>query len=116
MNLQYWRQPQKISRRVAREVLALSEYNIEIHHIKGKSNRRADALSRRPDYDNRENDNQDVTVLPNHIFVRAADISVASADQPSFPRIPTLSPEMMVIDHPIYEQDKDVLKRWIDSH
>jgi hypothetical protein len=83
MNLQYWRQPQKISRRVAREVLALSEYDIEIHHIKGKSNGRADALSRRPDYDNRENDNRDITVLPNHIFVHAADISVASADQPS---------------------------------
>jgi hypothetical protein len=116
MNLQYWRQPQKISRQVAREVLALSEYDIEIHHIKGKSNGRTDALSRRPDYDNGENDNRDVTVLPNHIFVRAADISVASADQPSSPHIPTLSPEMMVIDHPIYEQDEDVLKTWIDSH
>jgi hypothetical protein len=116
MNLQYWRQPQKISRRVAQEVLALSEYDIEIHHIKGKSNGRADALSRRPDYDNGENDNRDVTVLPNHIFVCAADISVASADQPSSPRIPTLSPEMMFIDHPIYEQDEDVLKAWIDPH
>jgi hypothetical protein len=116
MNLQYWRQPQKISRRVAREVLALSEYDIEIHHIKGKSNRRADALSRRPDYNNGENDNRDVTVLPNHIFVRAADISAASTDQPSSPHIPTLSPEMMVIDHPIYEQDEDVLKTWIDPH
>jgi hypothetical protein len=52
MNLQYWRQPQKISRRVALEVLALSEYDIEIHHIKGKSNGRADAWSRRPDYNN----------------------------------------------------------------
>ena len=50
MNLKYWRDPQKISRRVAREVLALSEYDIEIHHLKGSSNRRADALSRRPDY------------------------------------------------------------------
>ena len=45
MNLQYWRQPHKISRRVAREVLTLSEYDIEIHHIKGKANGRADALS-----------------------------------------------------------------------
>ena len=69
MNLQYWRQPQKISRRVAREVLTLSEYDIEIHHIKGKANGHADALSRRPDYDTGENDNQSVTVLPNHVFV-----------------------------------------------
>jgi hypothetical protein len=27
-----------------------------------------------------------------------------------------LSPETMVIDHPIYEQDEDMLKPWIDSH
>ena len=45
MNLKYWRDPQKISRRVAREVLELSEYDIEIHHIKGMSNGQADALS-----------------------------------------------------------------------
>ena len=71
MNLQYWRQPQKISCCVAREVLTLSEYNIEIHHIKGKANGRADTLSRRPDYNAGEDDNQNVTVLPNHVFVQA---------------------------------------------
>ena len=69
MNLKYWRDPQKISCRVAREVLELSEYDIEIHHIKGTSNGRADALSRRPDYDQGENDNKDVVVLPDHLFV-----------------------------------------------
>ena len=46
MNLQYWRDPQKISRRVAREVLELADYDIEIHHLKGSANGRADALSR----------------------------------------------------------------------
>jgi hypothetical protein len=45
MNLQYWRDPQKISRRVAREFLKLQEFPIKIHHVKGKSNGRADALS-----------------------------------------------------------------------
>ena len=69
MNLQYWRQPHKISRRVAREVLTLSEYDIEIHHIKGKANGCVDALSRRPDYNMGEDDNQDITVLLNHVFV-----------------------------------------------
>jgi hypothetical protein len=37
-NLLYWKEPHKISRRVAREVLRLSEYNIEICHIKGTAN------------------------------------------------------------------------------
>jgi hypothetical protein len=47
-NLLYWKEPHKISRRIAREVLMLSEYNFEICHIKGTGNRRADVLSRRP--------------------------------------------------------------------
>jgi hypothetical protein len=45
MNLQYWRNPQKISRRVARKFLELQEFPIKIHHVKGKSNGQADALS-----------------------------------------------------------------------
>jgi ribonuclease HI len=57
-NLLYWKEPHKISRQVAREVLMLSEYNFEICHIKGIANRRADALSRHPDYDQGQNDNQ----------------------------------------------------------
>src|SRR6202012_5012286 len=70
MNLQYWKQPHKINRRIAREVLTLSEYDIEIHHIQGKANGRADALSRRPDYDKGADDNNNVIVLPNKLFVR----------------------------------------------
>jgi hypothetical protein len=69
-NLLYWKEPHKISRHVAREVLQLSEYNIEICHIKGTANGRADALSRRPDYDQGIEDNTNVVVLPKHIFAR----------------------------------------------
>ena len=82
MNLKYWRDPQNISRRVAREVLELSEYDIEIHHIKGTSNGRADALSRRPDYDQGENDNKDVVVLPDHLFVRATHMEWIEEQEP----------------------------------
>ncbi len=46
LNLQYWKTPQRISRRMAREVLELSEYDFKIRHILGKQNGRADALSR----------------------------------------------------------------------
>ena len=45
-----FRSPQKISRRVAREVLELSEYDIEIHHIKGTSNGRADCYDQGSDF------------------------------------------------------------------
>jgi hypothetical protein len=92
-NLLYWKEPHKISRRVAREVLMLSEYNFEIRHIKGTSNGRADVLSRRPDYDQGHEDNQNVTVLPRQVFVRAMEV------------LPDIS-----------SQEESVLKPWIDPH
>jgi hypothetical protein len=92
-NLLYWKEPHKISRRVAREVLCLSEYNIEIRHIKGTANGRADALSRRPDYDQGVEDNSNVTVLPEHLFARVT-----------------------VTIEPKHRQDKEQLKPWIDPH
>jgi hypothetical protein len=94
MNLQYWHNPQKISRRVAREFLKLQEFPIKIHHVKGKHNERADALSQRPDYDQGENDNMNVTVLPDHLFVRAL-IEIGA-------------------EHNV--QDEQVLNKWIDTH
>ena len=90
-NLTYWRQPQKISRHIARQVLELEEYNIKLQHIPGKNNRQADALSRRPDYDQGTNDNQDITMLPDKLFICA----LASQE---------------------LNQDKEVLKPWVDSH
>src|ERR1700761_7944133 len=77
LNLTHWKSPQKISRRVAREMLELTEYDFEIHHIKGASNGRADALSRRPDYDRGEADNEGVVDLPEQFFVRAMTVSPA---------------------------------------
>src|SRR6201996_6875418 len=92
MNLQYWRDPQKISRRVAREVLELADYDIEIHHLKGSANGRADALSRRPDYDQGEEDNEGVTVLPDALFIRTTRREGEEG------------------------QDESTIKRWVDPH
>jgi hypothetical protein len=94
INLQYWHNPQKISRRVAREFLELQEFPIKIHHVKGKSNRQADALSRRPDYDQGEHDNTNVTVLPDQLFIRSLIKIGAEHDT----------------------QDENVLHKWIDAH
>jgi hypothetical protein len=94
MNLQYWCNPPKISRRVAREFLELQEFPIKIHHVKGKSNGRADALSQRPDYNQGEQDNVNVTVLPDCLFIRAL-VEIG-------------------MEHNI--QDEQVLCKWIDAH
>ena len=50
-----------------------------------------DALSRRPDYNQGSVDNQDITVLPDRLFIQA----LASEE---------------------LEQDKKVLKPWVDPH
>jgi hypothetical protein len=71
----------------------LSEYNFEICHIKGTANGRADALSQRPDYDQGQDDNQNVTVLPERIFARTMEV---------------------VSNQTV--QDITVLKPWIDPH
>jgi hypothetical protein len=67
-NLQHFKDPQKVNRCQAHWLTILSEYNFTLHHFPGKQNVRADALSRRPDYDEGENDNENVTILPEHLF------------------------------------------------
>jgi RNase H-like domain found in reverse transcriptase len=69
-NLQYYRQPQKINRRVARYLGDLAEYNFKLVHKPGKLNR-ADHLSRWPDYDEGKEDNKEVQVLQDTMFANA---------------------------------------------
>jgi hypothetical protein len=95
-NLQYWHQPHKISRRIAREVLELSKFDIELHHVPGKNNGWADALSRCPDYDQGEHDNENIVVLPEHIFIQSG--------------MTTYVPK------PCLTQNEDILHPWIDPH
>ena len=89
-NLQAWTQPQKISWQVAQLVQALEEFPIKLKHISGKANGRANALSRRANYDQGEGDNEDVIVLPEQVFIRT---------------LQTLPP-----------QNKWTLKPWINAH
>ena len=58
---------------MAREFQELAEYNFVLKHIARTKNARADALSRRSDYNTGEGDNKDVIVLPHDVFVRIAN-------------------------------------------
>jgi hypothetical protein len=73
----------------------LSEYNFEICHIKGTANGRADALSRRPDYDQGHEDDQNVTVLPEQIFVRAMEVLPGCTAQEESMLKPWINPHPM---------------------
>jgi hypothetical protein len=68
-----YRQPQKIGRRVARYLPILEEYNMTIKHRAGAANKVADALSRPLGTDEGSQDNQDVVILPDHLFVNAIE-------------------------------------------
>src|SRR6266850_2752052 len=68
-NLQYYRHPQKVNRRVAQYIALLGDYNLELKHLPGIKNH-ADGLSRRPDYNQGGEDNDEVTALPDALFAR----------------------------------------------
>jgi hypothetical protein len=69
-NLTFWKNPRKVNRRVAQWFATLQDYNLRIKHVPGKLHAAPDMLSRRPDADKGEEDNQDLTLLPPHLFVR----------------------------------------------
>ena len=95
-NLQYWKEPHKINRRIAREVVKLSEYNVKLKSIPGRENGRADMLSRRPDYDQGNKDNQNIVVLPEDMFIKQGMLSY-------IPKEPL-------------QQDKGVIRQWAGTH
>ena len=73
------------------------EYDIEIQQLPGKANGRADALSRRPDYNTGANNNRDVIVLPlpDHVFVRAAQVLGVTPTQDKAMSLPWIDPHKL---------------------
>src|SRR5579864_1438145 len=66
-NLQYYRDPHRLPTRVHRWNAELADYNIKIIYKPGKTNH-ADALSRRPDYTQGEEENPEITTLDDEKF------------------------------------------------
>jgi hypothetical protein len=64
MNLQHWKLPQNLVRRVARWHMDLQEYDYEIQYIPGKENALPDVLSWQLGADKGQEDNQGVVVIP----------------------------------------------------
>ena len=71
-NLLFWKSPRKLNRRMARWHVKLQDYNFEIKHVPGKSHVIADLLSRPSNADQGQEDNQDVTMVPEQKFIRLA--------------------------------------------
>ena len=67
-NLTYFQKPQNLNRRQVGWVNKMQDYDYTIHHIEGKKNIGADALSRREGEENKKEDNKNIMVLPEEKF------------------------------------------------
>ena len=68
-NLKYFWEPHKLNGRQARWYLKLQDYDFILQHIPGKTNTKADILSRKDQVDTKE-DNKDVQLLKDEIWTR----------------------------------------------
>ena len=68
-NLQYWKSPRNLNQRTAKWHANLQEYDFQLEYIPGKTNTVADALSQHADINQGQQDNKDITVLPQQICV-----------------------------------------------
>ena len=66
-NLKYFRKPHKLNRQQARWYLKLQDYDFTLKHIPGKTNTKADILSRK-DQVNTKEDNKDIQLLKNKLW------------------------------------------------
>ncbi|KIL54995.1 hypothetical protein M378DRAFT_18347 [Amanita muscaria Koide BX008] len=69
-NLSYFRKPQRLNGRQARWYLKVQDYDFELKHIPGKSNSRADILSRLPWYKETLPQQEELTMLGEKRFTK----------------------------------------------
>uniref|UniRef100_A0A0W0FWU4 Reverse transcriptase-rnase h-integrase n=1 Tax=Moniliophthora roreri TaxID=221103 RepID=A0A0W0FWU4_MONRR len=67
----------KLNRRQARWSLFLSEFDLGLVHVPGKSISQADALSRRSnEQDDVDSNSEDIVVLPDRLFIKGIDLGL----------------------------------------
>jgi RNase H-like domain found in reverse transcriptase len=71
-NLLHWKSPRKLNRRTAHWHGELQDYNFKLQHVPGKLHTVANALSRPPGADEGKEDNQQMTMIPEAVFIRLA--------------------------------------------
>jgi len=79
-NLKYFREPHKLNGRQARWYLELQDYDFVLRHIPGKTNTKADILSRKDQVDTKE-DNKDVQLLKDEMWSRKSTSKIQVFDE-----------------------------------
>jgi hypothetical protein len=67
-NLEYYRKPQNLTRQQADWVSQLQEYDLELKHRPGRLHGKADFLSRPPNIDKGEHDNEQIIGIPDKFW------------------------------------------------
>jgi len=75
-NLQYFRNPRKITGRQARWIEFLQDFDYTLEHIPGSTNTVADLLSRRSDLNKGVDSNEPRILLPDHLFAPTNPIEI----------------------------------------
>jgi len=75
-NLQYFREPQKVTSRQARWIEFLQDFDYTLEHIAGTTNTVADLLSRRKDLNKGVDSDLPCTLLPDHLFSPPSPLAI----------------------------------------
>jgi len=78
-NLKYFREPHKLNGRQAKWYLKLQDYDFILRHIPGKTNTKADILSRKDQVDTKE-DNKDIQLLKDKMWSRKSTSKIQVFD------------------------------------
>jgi len=103
-NLKYFKEPHKLNNRQARWYLKLQDYDFTLRHIPGKTNTKADILSRREKVDTKE-DNQDIQMLKEELWIRQ------TTSQDRTPIILLQQEHLQISEEEIQEQIKKIQTR-----
>ena len=83
-NLKYFKEPHKLNGQQARWYLKLQDYDFTLKHIPGKTNTKADILSRKDQVNTKEN-NKDVQLLKNKMWMRKTTARIMMLGQKVMP-------------------------------
>ena len=75
-NLTYFRDPRKLDQRQARWALFLSQFDLNLKHVPRKTLIQSDAISHLEHLNLEEEDNKDITLLPNDMFIHMIEPDV----------------------------------------
>ena len=95
-------------------MLDISDYDLKLIHVPGKELAGPDALSRRPDLIPRENNNNDqITLLPESLFVNTIDLAIADKIAKSSERDPVILKTLQAMDEDLPTQFRSQLSDWL---